>query len=111
MQCTATQCLPYTVFAPNNAAFAKLPPALLQYLLANPPKLAQVLKYHLLDHRVYSTEIKNFERVPTLDGEGEDLVFVIAGGKVLINGNSTVLTADVQVSHCRVLGEMFTGYE
>lgn len=63
MQCTAQQCLPYTVFAPNNAAFAKLPVSYLQGLLANPALLAQVLKYHLLDHRVYSTQIANGTQV------------------------------------------------
>ena len=52
LQCTAQQCNPFTVFAPNNAAFAKLPSTLLSYLLAHPPQLAQVLFYHLLDHRI-----------------------------------------------------------
>lgn len=89
---------PYTVFAPTNDAFAKLPAGVLSYLLAHPTELADVLLYHVLDHRVYSTQIVNFLRVPTLL-RGEELVFVIAGGKVLVNGNSTVLTADVQCSN------------
>ena len=63
LQCTAQQCLPYTVFAPTNAAFAKLPASVLSGLLANPAQLAQVLKYHLLDHRVYSTQIANGAKV------------------------------------------------
>ena len=63
MQCTPQQCLPYTVFAPNNAAFAKLPDSLLANLLVNTTALAQVLKYHLLDHRVYSTQIVNGTQV------------------------------------------------
>lgn len=98
LQCTATKCAPYTVFAPNNDAFAKLPPSLLSFLLAHPAQLAQVLEYHLLDHRVYSTEISNFEQVPTLDVP-ETLVFVIAGGKVLVNGNATVIAADIQAEN------------
>jgi transforming growth factor-beta-induced protein len=97
LQCTAQQCNPFTVFAPNNAAFAKLPSTLLSYLLAHPPQLAQVLFYHLLDHRIYSTEIHNFEYQQTLDNE--EIIFVVSGGKVLINGNSTVLTADVQAEN------------
>jgi uncharacterized surface protein with fasciclin (FAS1) repeats len=45
---------PFTVFAPTNEAFAALPAATLQYLLAHPEQLRIVLFYHLLDHRVYS---------------------------------------------------------
>ena len=52
---------PYTVFAPNNAAFAKLPAAELQYLLAHPDELKAILFYHLLDHRRYADEISNYE--------------------------------------------------
>jgi uncharacterized surface protein with fasciclin (FAS1) repeats len=38
---------PFTVFAPTNAAFAKLPPEILTYLLSNPAALTQVLLYHV----------------------------------------------------------------
>jgi uncharacterized surface protein with fasciclin (FAS1) repeats len=38
---------PFTVFAPTNAAFAEIPPAILDYLLANPPVLKEVLLYHV----------------------------------------------------------------
>lgn len=38
---------PFTVFAPTNDAFAKIPPAILNYLLANPDVLKQVLLYHV----------------------------------------------------------------
>jgi len=97
LQCTAQQCNPFTVFAPNNQAFANLNQSLLSYLLAHPPQLAQVLEYHLLDHRLYSTEIFNFEEQRTLDNE--PIVFVVSGGKVLINGNSTVIAANVQAEN------------
>jgi len=39
---------PFTVFAPTNEAFAKIPPALLNYLLANPDELGSVLAYHVV---------------------------------------------------------------
>lgn len=38
---------PFTVFAPTNDAFAKLPPAVLQFFLANPAELSRVLLYHV----------------------------------------------------------------
>ena len=39
---------PFTVFAPNDAAFAKLPPGTVQTLVDNPPQLARILKYHVV---------------------------------------------------------------
>ena len=120
LQCTPQQCLPYTVFAPNNAAFAKLPTSVLANLLANPAQLAQVLKYHLLPSRVYSTQIVNGAKVravprlrvipactdlchslQALTLDNQNVSFSITGGKVLVNG-ATVLAADVQVNASRL---------
>ena len=39
---------PFTVFAPNDAAFAKLPTGTVQTLVDNPPQLARILKYHVV---------------------------------------------------------------
>ncbi|KAK6176866.1 hypothetical protein SNE40_015083 [Patella caerulea] len=50
---------PFTVFGPNNAAFAKLPPALVQELLKNNTLLAEVLRYHVLGGAVYSSSLSN----------------------------------------------------
>lgn len=43
---------PYTVFAPNDAAFAKLPPGTVESLLKNKAKLATILKYHVVPGKV-----------------------------------------------------------
>ena len=95
---------PFTVFAPNDAAFGKLPAGTLAYLLAHPQELDQVLAYHVVDARgdrgrgrLYADEIHNFQEAFTL--EGQALVFVVAGGKVLVNGNSTVIQANVDCSN------------
>jgi uncharacterized surface protein with fasciclin (FAS1) repeats len=48
---------PYTVFAPNDAAFAKLPPGTVESLLKNKAKLATILKYHVVPGRVKSADI------------------------------------------------------
>ena len=40
---------PFTVFAPNDAAFAKLPPGTVQTLVQNTPQLARILTYHVAD--------------------------------------------------------------
>lgn len=55
---------PFTVFAPTNAAFAKLPPAVLQYFLSNPGDLTRVLLYHVaggardLQYALFPTALK-----------------------------------------------------
>ena len=48
---------PYTVFAPNDAAFAKLPPGTVESLLKNKAKLATILKYHVVPGRVKSADV------------------------------------------------------
>ena len=49
---------PFTVFAPTDAAFAKLPPGALDSLLANPEKLKAVLTYHVVPGKVMSSDVK-----------------------------------------------------
>jgi len=85
---------PFTVFAPNNDAFAKLPAAELQYLLAHPAELRAILFYHVTDHRIYADEIKDYARARTLNGQ-ELVFFVAANGTVLINGYSKVIATNV----------------
>lgn len=48
---------PYTVFAPNDAAFAKLPPGTVESLLKNKAKLATILKYHVVPGRVKAVDV------------------------------------------------------
>ncbi len=95
---------PFTVFAPTNDAFNKLPAGVLAYLLAHPQELDAVLAYHVVDARgdrgrgrLYADEIKNYQQVFTLNGQ--ELVFIVAGGKVLVNGNATVVQANVDCSN------------
>ena len=48
---------PFTVFAPNDAAFAALPQGTVQELLTDPPALARVLTYHVVPGRITSAQI------------------------------------------------------
>ncbi len=64
---------PFTVFAPNNDAFAALPPGLLDDLLADPDYLAQVLLYHVLGGRTRSTDLSE-GRVITAQGAAADIM-------------------------------------
>lgn len=85
---------PLTVFAPNNAAFAKLPPGTVNALLQDPPRLRQVLLYHVVRSRVRSTDLAA-GAVPTVQGAA---VRVNLTGGVKVN-DSNVLAADIEAAN------------
>ena len=88
---------PYTVFAPTNAAFAKLPKATLANLLkpANKEQLKKVLTYHVVSGAVTSKQLKS-GAVATV--EGGNVTVKISGKKVKVN-NANVILADVKASN------------
>ncbi len=88
---------PFTLFAPNDAAFDKLPKATLKKLLKpeNKAALQQVLKNHVLSGTVLSKDIKS-GNVTTLAG-GE--VAIKINGKKVTVGKASILRADVQASN------------
>ena len=85
---------PFTVFAPTNAAFAALPAATLNGLLANPAQLAQVLLFHVASGQVLSTQLTNGQNIPTLRTGARPLVVNLTGGARI--DNATVVAADVR---------------
>jgi uncharacterized surface protein with fasciclin (FAS1) repeats len=60
---------PFTVFAPTDEAFAKLPPGALDALLQDKAKLAAVLTYHVVPGRVTSTEVVKLRTAKTVNGK------------------------------------------
>jgi uncharacterized surface protein with fasciclin (FAS1) repeats len=88
--------LKITVLAPTDAAFAKVPKATLDGLLADPMKLAEVLKYHVIVGEVPSTEVVKATSVTTL--QGSPVKIKVDGSKVMIN-DSTVTTVDIKASN------------
>jgi uncharacterized surface protein with fasciclin (FAS1) repeats len=88
---------PYTVFAPTNAAFAKLPKATLANLLkpANKAQLQKVLTYHVVAGNVTSKMLK---AGPVATVEGSNVTVKLQGKKVKIN-NANVIQADVKASN------------
>jgi uncharacterized surface protein with fasciclin (FAS1) repeats len=85
---------PFTVFAPTDAAFAKIPKADLNKLLADKAKLKSVLTYHVVPGKVMSTDIKP-GMVKTV--QGSDVTLATTGG-VMVN-NAKVVAADVPASN------------
>jgi len=88
---------PFTVFAPTDAAFAKLPQATLDGLLANPAQLRQVLTYHVVAGRVPAADVVGLTEATTVNGAKVQIQ--VRDGKVVLNGTSTVATADVMASN------------
>jgi len=88
---------PFTVFAPTNEAFAKIPKADLDKLLADKAALTKVLTYHVVAGRVPSSQVVTLKQVKTV--EGQNVTIEVKGGRVILNGNSTVTAVDVQASN------------
>jgi len=80
---------PYTVFAPTNDAFAKVPADQLNALLADKAKLTAVLEYHVLKGRVPSSSLKATQTVPTLEG-GTTTINVADGKATITDGEGNV---------------------
>ena len=59
---------PFTVFAPTNAAFAKIPPAQLQAILADKAQLTKILTYHVIPAKVLAGDLKKKQNVATVEG-------------------------------------------
>jgi uncharacterized surface protein with fasciclin (FAS1) repeats len=84
---------PFTVFAPNNAAFAKLATGTLESLLKADKKvdLTSILTYHVVAGKYTADKITDGLKLKTVNGK--DLIFTLKDGKVMINGKATVISA------------------
>ncbi|HZF66807.1 MAG TPA: fasciclin domain-containing protein [Gemmatirosa sp.] len=89
---------PFTVFAPNDAAFAKLPAGTLDGLLANKAELASILTYHVVSGRVSAADLMKTNGATPATVNGQTLDVVVAGDKVTVN-DANVLSADVPASN------------
>ncbi|MBD1830823.1 fasciclin domain-containing protein [Microcoleus vaginatus GB1-A2] len=82
---------PFTVFAPTDEAFAKLPEGTVEALLNDIPKLTKILTYHVVSGKVMAADVVNLTSAKTVEGSE---VKIDASNGVKIN-DSTVTTADV----------------
>jgi uncharacterized surface protein with fasciclin (FAS1) repeats len=86
---------PFTVFAPTDAAFAKLPPGALDALVKDKEKLAAVLTYHVVPGKVMAAQVKP-GKVKTV--QGESLNVSAQGGSVMVD-NAKVTKTDIGASN------------
>ena len=89
---------PFTVFAPTDAAFAKLPAGTVDNLLKpeNKAMLQNVLKYHVVAGKVLAADVLKLTKAPTL--QGQDVTIAVTGSTVKVN-EATVTATDVQASN------------
>jgi uncharacterized surface protein with fasciclin (FAS1) repeats len=89
---------PFTVFAPTDEAFAKLPEGTLKSLLKpeNKQKLTSILTYHVVAGNVKAADVIKLSSAKTLNGQS--VTIKTAGGKVFING-ATVVKADIEATN------------
>ncbi len=87
---------PYTVFAPTDEAFAKLPEGALEGLLADKAKLKKVLLYHVVSGKVTAADVSKMSSAKTVEGSKANIK--VTDGKVMVN-NATVVKADVMASN------------
>ncbi len=86
---------PFTVFAPQDSAFAKLPPGTITTLVQNPPQLGRILTYHVVAGRWSQADLKAVPYVESLEGSR----IWIDGSHGFEVNNATVVAADIEADN------------
>ena len=88
---------PFTVFAPTDDAFAKLPAGTVEGLLKDVPALQNVLKYHVVSGAVSADQVTKLTKADTV--AGKPVTIELKDGKVLLNGKVQVIKTDIKASN------------
>jgi phosphate transport system substrate-binding protein len=91
---------PFTVFAPNNDAFAKLPQPVVDFLAAHPEDLQRVLSYHIIAGEAIGSDMamSMSEAAQKATVEGSEVTVAYDGAKVMVN-DALVVAADIAASN------------
>jgi uncharacterized surface protein with fasciclin (FAS1) repeats len=87
---------PFTVFAPTNAAFEKLPAGTLETVMADKHKLTEILTYHVVSGKVMASDVMSMSSAQTV--QGDSVSITTSGDKVMIN-DAEVIMADIEASN------------
>ncbi len=87
---------PFTVFAPTDAAFAKLPEGTVEGLLKDKAKLTAILTYHVVAGKVEAKDVVKLDSAKTLNGQS--VTIKVMGDTVNVD-TATVTAADIQASN------------
>jgi len=90
---------PFTVFAPTDEAFAKLPAGTLEELLKpeNKAKLADILTYHVVSGKVMAKTAVTLDKASAVNKK--DIKLTVVGEALTLNGSAKVVTADIECSN------------
>jgi len=88
---------PFTVLAPTDDAFAKIPKADLDALLADKAKLTAVLTYHVVAGNVPAATVVTLTEAASV--EGSKIGIAVVDGGVVLNGNSHVTATDIAATN------------
>ncbi|MFM1841883.1 MAG: hypothetical protein RLZZ490_619 [Cyanobacteriota bacterium] len=86
---------PFTVFAPTDAAFAKLPPGTITTLLQNIPQLTRILCYHVVPGKYTQADLAKLSTINSVEGSPISLDFTEA----FEVKNATVVGADIEADN------------
>ena len=87
---------PFTVFAPTDDAFAKLPAGTVEGLLKDRAKLTAVLTYHVVPGKVMAADVVKLSRAKTV--QGQEIAIRASNGSVHVD-NATVVKADIETAN------------
>jgi uncharacterized surface protein with fasciclin (FAS1) repeats len=87
---------PFTVFAPTDEAFAKLPEGTVENLLKDKEALTKILTYHVLPGKVMSKDVLGVTSAKTL--QGQEVSFSTTGNGVMIN-EANIIQTDIEASN------------
>ncbi|MDV5033764.1 MULTISPECIES: fasciclin domain-containing protein [Vibrio] len=89
---------PFTVFAPTDDAFAKLPDGTIDMLLMpeNKDKLVSILSYHVVPGKVMAADVVKLDKATTV--QGQDVMIKTMGDKVMVN-DANVMATDVKAKN------------
>jgi uncharacterized surface protein with fasciclin (FAS1) repeats len=89
---------PFTVFAPTNAAFAKLPAGTVESLLKpeNKDKLVAILTYHVVAGKVKAADVVKLKSATTVNGKAANITVAMGGVKI---DNANVTATDIKASN------------
>ena len=89
---------PFTVFAPTDEAFAKLPAGTVEALLKDIPKLTSILTYHVVSGKVMAADVVKLDGKEAKTVQGGSVKISTTGG-VKLNGTSNVVTTDIECTN------------
>jgi len=89
---------PFTVFAPTDEAFAKLPAGTVEALLNDIPKLTAILTYHVVAGKVMAADVVKLDGKSAKTVNGAEVKVTTTGG-VKLNGSANVVKTDIQCTN------------